>query len=99
MAMSRKPSSRAMIGCYTFRMKNNHQSGSVLVYIIVLGAIAAGAYFVKDQSGKSYLEDGISMIKYYLVDRNQQAIQGAQNARDIMNKQQATLQAQVDATN
>jgi hypothetical protein len=72
------------------------QSGFGLVGIIVIAALLGGAYTLKDEQGVSYLERGYSMARYYFVDRNQEALEGAHNAKALVDKQQAELQKAVN---
>lgn len=72
------------------------QSGLGLVGIIVIAALFGGAYTLKDEQGVSYLERGYTMARYYFVDRNQEALEGAHNTKALVDKQQAELQKAVN---
>lgn len=72
------------------------QSGFGFAGIIVIVALAGGAYLMKDDHGVSYLERGYEMTRYYLFDRNQEALEAAKGAHDLLQGQQDALQRAVD---
>ncbi len=76
-------------------MKKNN-SGFVTTIVVVLIALGV-AYFVKDETGVSYLEKGYNIARYYVVDRNQEAVQKAKEVKDLMQNNQDTLQKEIDS--
>ncbi len=78
--------------------KAHNQRGSILIKLLVLGVIAGGMAVVKDDQGVSYLEKTYKAVKYYTVDRNEDAINQAKDVQGVMQKQQDAIQAELDAT-
>ena len=79
-------------------MKTHNQRGNILIKLLVLGVIAGGMAIVKDEQGVSYLEKTYKAVKYYTVDRNEDAINQAKDVQGVMQKQQDAIQAELDAT-
>ncbi len=78
-------------------MKHNQQ-GSIVIKLVVLGLVAGGMAVVKDEQGVSYLEKSYKAVKYYVVDRNEDAIKDAKAVQGVMQKQQDALQEALDET-
>lgn len=78
-------------------MKHNQQ-GSILIKLLFLGVIAGGMYIVKDEQGVSYLEKSYGAVKYYFVDRNEDAINQAKEVQGTMQRQQDAIQEALDET-
>ncbi len=78
-------------------MKHNQQ-GSIVIKLVVLGLVAGGMAVVKDEQGVSYLEKSYKAVKYYVVDRNEEAIKDAKAVQGVMQKQQDALQEALDET-
>ena len=77
-------------------MKRTTQAGfgQVLIVLILAGVVAA--YFVKDESGVSYLDKGVHMIRYYTIDRNVDAVQKATQVKATAQAQQDRLQEELN---
>lgn len=65
-------------------MKKTKQSGFGILSIIVIVAALGVMYVMKNKDGVSYLESTYNKVKYYVVDRNVEAIDKAKEARDMM---------------
>lgn len=76
-------------------MKHN-QRGSILIKLLFLGVIAGGMYIVKDEQGVSYLEKSYGAVKYYFVDRNEDAMNQAKEVQGKMQAQQDEIQKMLD---
>ncbi|MFM2415094.1 MAG: hypothetical protein RI911_787 [Candidatus Parcubacteria bacterium] len=72
------------------------QKGSIVIKLLVLGALAGGLSYVKDEQGVSYLQKIIGPIKYYLVDRNEDALQQAKEVQGVMQEKQDEIQKMLD---
>ena len=79
-------------------MKKHNQQGSILIKLLMLGVIAGGMYVVKDEKGVSYLEKSYGAVKYYFVDRNEDAINQAKEVQGTMQRQQDAIQEALDET-
>lgn len=78
-------------------MKHNQQ-GSIVIKLVVLGLVAGGMAVVKDEQGVSYLEKSYKAVKYYVVDRNEDAIKDAKAVQGVMQQQQDMIQEALDET-
>jgi hypothetical protein len=78
-------------------MKHNQQ-GSILIKLLMLGVVAGGMYVMKDEKGESYLEKTYGAVKYYFVDRNEDAINQAKEVQGTMQRQQDAIQEALDET-
>lgn len=70
---------------------NNSQKGFGKLTLIMLIAIIAIMYFMKNDRGVSYLEDIYNKVRYYIVDRNTNAIQKARETKTMMQADQNRL--------
>lgn len=64
----------------------------------MLGVVAGGMYVMKDEKGESYLEKTYGAVKYYFVDRNEEAINQAKEVQGTMQRQQDAIQEALDET-
>jgi hypothetical protein len=76
-------------------MKKNN-SGFVTTLVVIILALGV-AYFIKDENGVSYLEKGYNAFRYYVVDRNQEAVDKAKEVRDLMQNNQSDIQKEIDS--
>lgn len=67
-----------------------------MVAVMGIIGVVVSEYFVKDHNGVSYLEDGYKTAKYYLVDRNQAALEGAKGAKVLIQADQDRLNAELN---
>lgn len=65
--------------------------------VLVLLVAAMVLHFIKDENGVSYLETGYKMVKYYVVDRNTDALDKAKDVQEKMQKRQDALQQVLDS--
>lgn len=74
-------------------MTPSPQRGGILIKLIILGAIAGGAYFVKAPDGESYL----SKAAWWAMHGYDSVIGIARDARNAAQAHENATQAAVDA--
>ena len=77
-------------------MQKTKESGFTKITFIMLLAVAGGMYLVKDEKGVSYLEKTYGAAKYYIIDRNEDALKQAKGAQNLMQGHQDELQKAID---
>lgn len=75
---------------------NTQQRGVSLIGIIFVFGLLGVSFVIKDESGVSYGEQAVAAVKYYTIDRNEDAMNKAQEAKDIMQGRQVEIQAELD---
>ncbi len=75
---------------------HTQQRGVSLIGIIFVFGLLGVSFVIKDESGVSYGEQAVAAVKYYTVDRNEDAMNKAQEAKEMMQKQQIKIQAELD---
>lgn len=75
-------------------MHTSHNKGFI-GFIFLLFIAGAAAYLIKDSQGMTYADRGMALVKYYFVDRGEEAISKARGAQKAMQEHQDKVQKMI----